>query len=85
MNTKKNGLIAASIGLLSALAFTAHAQQSANELHTDAPAFEELDKDENGGITAEEAQGTWLESSFAQVDVNSDGYVTKTEYEEAIS
>lgn len=85
MNATKTSLIAAIVGLFGAVTFTAQAQDSAETLHADAPAFEELDTNEDGVIAPDEAKGTWLEGSFTQVDVNRDGYVTKTEYQEAIS
>jgi Ca2+-binding EF-hand superfamily protein len=83
MNAKKTGLIAAVVGLFGALAFTVQAQNLSETLQADAPAFEELDKNDDGAITRDEARGTWLEKTFSQVDANQDGYITKTEYKEA--
>ncbi len=83
MNAKKTGLIATLVGLFGVLSFAAQAQNASETLQADAPAFEELDKNEDGVIRLDEARGTWLESSFAQVDANQDGYVTRAEYKEA--
>ena len=48
-----------------------------------APAFEEIDQNQDGAVTETEAQGSWLAGAFTQVDQNGDGLISKSEYEKA--
>ena len=49
------------------------------------PAFEELDANVDGAITAAEAKESWLATAFQSVDVNKDGVVDRKEYDKAKS
>lgn len=45
------------------------------------PRFSQVDADQNGGISKTEAQVVpGLAESFAQVDINSDGWLNQDEY-----
>lgn len=46
----------------------------------DLGSFEELDLNQDGAISADEASGTWSDELFAQLDTNQDGFVSKEEY-----
>lgn len=75
MNIKQSVLLGLLAGACGGLALVAQAET---------PTFEQMDRDGNGVITTNEAQESWLEDMFAQVDVNQDGQITKAEYEQAI-
>lgn len=49
------------------------------------PDFDTVDANLDGVITPAEAEETWLAAAFADVDVNQDGLVNRSEYESAIS
>lgn len=49
------------------------------------PAFEKIDKNQDGTVSKSEAQGSWLASQFAAVDANHDGTVSRAEYQKATS
>ncbi len=51
--------------------------------HDGAPVFEEIDANADGTISIDESKNTWLAEVFTFVDVNGDGHVTKSEYDEA--
>lgn len=47
--------------------------------------FEELDANDDGLISLDESKYTWLANDFHRVDTDRDGYVTKSEYQDATS
>ncbi len=58
-------------------------QQSAEAAQR--PAFDQLDQNHDGKISAAEAKGSWLSQSFAKADSDQDGFVSRDEYEHAVS
>lgn len=47
-----------------------------------APAFSQLDTDNDGLISEEDAQGSeWVADNFDQADANADGYINRSEYD----
>lgn len=74
MNVKKTILFTVFGSLLSA---TTVAQSESGSTE----AFNALDKNLDGTISAAEAKGTWLASLFQQLDVNNDGVVSRAEYD----
>lgn len=50
------------------------------ELEPAEPSFADLDVNENGKISKEEAQGTALSGNFEQLDINQDGKINRTEF-----
>lgn len=71
-------------GLLT-LATSVLAGEEDKSEEADVPQFESLDANVDGVITLDEAENSWLASSFSDVDTNHDGLITRTEYEAAIS
>lgn len=71
--------------LLASVALVPLAKEPSAPPPPNVPAFDAIDKDNDGNITTAEAQGTWLADAFAKADVNHDGHVTKVEYEQATS
>ena len=83
MNRRKIALLLTAAGLSTTLAIAVQAQEDEVGKIAKKPAFEEIDKNADGAITAKEAEASWLAESFLQVDVDKDGSVSKEEYEKA--
>lgn len=49
------------------------------------PTFDQLDLNDDDKISPVEAEDSWLSEAFATVDLDHDGFVNRSEYEEAIS
>ncbi len=47
------------------------------------PKFTEVDVNEDGVITKAEASATWLAENFKKYDLNMDGYINESEYNQA--
>ena len=75
---KRHSLAFAGAALALALAFAAGAQEEPIEM----PSFEDIDTNENGVISESEA-ALVPGLDFATADLNSDGVLSRTEYEEA--
>jgi hypothetical protein len=77
---KRDWLVATGAALALALAGTAYAQEEEME----APSFEDVDTNENGVISESEA-ALVPGLDFATADLNGDGVLSRTEYDEAMS
>jgi hypothetical protein len=77
---KRDWLVATAAALALALAGTAYAQEEEME----APSFEDVDTNENGVISESEA-ALVPGLDFATADLNGDGVLSRTEYDEAMS
>jgi Ca2+-binding EF-hand superfamily protein len=75
---------AAAGGLIATVALAATNEQMPAKPDT-APAFEKIDKNQDGTVSKSEAQGSWLASQFAAVDTNHDGSISRAEYQKATS
>lgn len=82
MRANRNMLIAATIaGVLATLSVSMRAQESAEDSVAVTPPFEDIDQDGSGTISSSEAEASWLEEAFAQVDLDRDGTISRLEYE----
>jgi hypothetical protein len=77
---KRDWLVATGAAVALALAGTAYAQEEEME----APSFEDVDTNENGVISESEA-ALVPGLDFATADLNGDGVLSRTEYDEAMS
>lgn len=78
----KTGIVTLFALGLSSVAVTATAAQGKDK--KDWPSFRKADADNNGAISQDEARSvTGLGDSFAQYDKNSDGQLSRSEYESA--
>lgn len=89
-NIKSKTLPAIAVGLSfivgSALAQDPVDEKAQKQAQEKAPAFQEIDRNQDGAITPDEAANTWLAGrSFTQADVNRDGLITQAEYTNATS
>jgi Ca2+-binding EF-hand superfamily protein len=75
------GTLTAALAVFALNGFTGEAGETAESEAMEKPAFEELDANVDGAITAAEAEETWLASAFQTVDLNKDGVVDRTEYD----
>lgn len=87
MNSRKPAYLASLASILAVFALNAQAGNEGMEKTAEVAAFEEIDVNADGVITATEAQqkDTWVASNFATIDSDQDGYISKQEFEEALS
>jgi hypothetical protein len=84
-----NGIVKSSIATvfafaLSTVAVTATAAEGKDKAAKDWPSFRKADADNNGAISQDEAKTvSGLGNTFAQYDKNSDGQLSRSEYESA--
>jgi hypothetical protein len=84
MKSKNLLQVASAVVLVAGFIIAGFAQNADESEPMDKPTFESLDKDSNGAISRMEAADSWLEASFASVDTNRDGNVSKDEYNLAV-
>jgi hypothetical protein len=77
--------LAAAVGGLLAVAALAAAQNDLPQTPEKPPAFDQIDKNQDGAVSKTEAQGSWLAGRFESIDANHDGSVSRSEYEKATS
>ena len=87
MKIRKPAYLAALASILTAFAFNAQAEGETPEKTTDVSAFEEIDTNADGMISATEAQekDAWVAGNFKTIDSNRDGYISKDELTKAAS
>lgn len=74
--------LVAAIGTLALASGAAFAADQAK----DTKAFQELDKDDNGALTKQEASADrTVAAIFNQADTNQDGYLTKREFDRVMN
>lgn len=86
MKIKKGTCIATCAALVAAFAYGAYAED-AQDAKPDKSDFTSIDTNQDGQISVDEAreQSGWLARNFAMVDKDSNGQVSKAEFEEALS
>lgn len=87
MNISTNTSLVTLAGILIALACSAHAEEQEADEKPDKAAFESIDTNQDGEITVQEAwaNNEWLAQNFNSVDVNSNGRITRAEFDKAMS
>jgi hypothetical protein len=88
MNLIKSAIIGTLTAALAVFALSGFAGETGETVESEAmdkPAFEELDANIDGVITADEAQETWLAAVFQDVDQDKDGVINRSEYDTAAS
>jgi Ca2+-binding EF-hand superfamily protein len=81
MSIRKPAWLALLASILAAFAFNVQAEGENPEKATDVAAFEEIDTNADGMISAAEAQekDSWVAGNFKTIDSNRDGYISKDE------
>lgn len=85
MNIRKPAWLALLASILAAFAFNVQAEGETPEKTTEVSAFEEIDANADGMISATEARekDAWVASNFKTIDSNRDGYISKDELNKA--
>jgi Ca2+-binding EF-hand superfamily protein len=74
------------VALLAAATYAGDEKKQVDTVRdTIAPDFTDIDADQDGIISMDEAKGTWLADAFTIVDANQDGAIDEKEYSEAMS
>ena len=81
MNIRKPAYLALLASILAGFAVNVQAEGETPEKTTEVAAFEEIDANADGMISAAEAQekDAWVAGNFKTIDSNRDGYISKDE------
>jgi Ca2+-binding EF-hand superfamily protein len=81
MNVRKSAYLASLASIVTAFAFNVQAQEPKQEKKDEVAAFEEIDANADGMISAAEAQekDAWVAGNFKTIDSNRDCFISKDE------
>lgn len=87
MSNRNPAYLASLASIFALFAFNVHAEGEGMKKKGDVAAFEEIDVNADGVITATEAQqkDSWVASNFNTIDSDQDGYITRKEFDQVVS